>query len=165
MDTSQPLRMFSSFMVANTTPITTALHPQQDRFLRLPDVAFLTGLRRSSIYALSKAGTFPKAVHLTGYSVAWRKSELEAWMAERLTLRDSTALLFDAPEQLPQPAPAAAAHAANTRRRAQAASHAVAPCESPRPARGKKGSGAAAVSAAATATKRAARKTTTRAAA
>lgn len=151
-------------MVATTTPITTALHPQQDRFLRLPDVEFLTGLRRSSIYALSKAGTFPKAVHLTGYSVAWRKSELEAWMAERLTLRDSTAMLFDAPEHVPQPAPAAAARAANSRRRAQAAPQALAPCDAPRPVRGKKGSAATAASTAA-APKRTARKTTTRAAA
>ncbi len=155
-------------MVATTTPITTALHPLQDRFLRLADVEFLTGLRRSSIYALSKTDTFPKAIHLTGYSVAWRKSELEAWMAERLTLRDSTALLFDAPEQVPEPAPAAAARAANTGRRAQTKPEgkppALAPCESPRPARGKKGSAATAASTAA-APKRTARKTTTRAAA
>ncbi len=75
-------------MTAKAAPITTALHPQQDRFLRLADVEFLTGLRRASIYALGKAGTFPKAVHITCYSVAWRKSELKAWMAERLAMRD-----------------------------------------------------------------------------
>lgn len=102
-------------MTAKASPITTALHPQQDRFLRLADVEFLTGLRRASIYALGKAGTFPKAVHITGYSVAWRKSELEAWMAERLAMRDGTVIPAE-----PQPTPAAAAHAANTRRRAEA---------------------------------------------
>ena len=146
-------------MVATTTPITTALHPQQDRFLRLPDVEFLTGLRRSSIYALSKAGTFPKAVHLTGYSVAWRKSELEAWMAERLTLRDTTAMLFDEPHQVVQPAPAAVALVPRVRGRA---AEAAARSEPARPQRAKR---AAPTSTVAATTKRAARKTTTRAAA
>ena len=144
-------------MVATTTPITTALHPQQDRFLRLPDVEFLTGLRRSSIYALSKAGTFPKAVHLTGYSVAWRKSELEAWMAERLTLRDTTAMLFDAPQQVLQPAPATVAQVPRVRGRA---AEVAAPPEASRPQRAKR---AAPTTTAAAKTKRAARKTTTRA--
>ena len=113
-------------MTAKASPITTALHPQQDRFLRLADVEFLTGLRRASIYALGKAGTFPKAVHITGYSVAWRKSELEAWMAERLAMRDGAVNPAE-----PQPAQTAAVPPANARRRAQA--KALATCETLRP--------------------------------
>lgn len=57
--------------------------PYRDRLLRLSDVRFLTGLGRSSIYAAMAEGTFPGAVNVTGYAVAWRESEIDAWIAAR----------------------------------------------------------------------------------
>lgn len=54
-----------------------------DRLVRLPEVRFLTGLGKSSIYEGVKAGTFPQAVRVTDYAVAWRKSEVDQWIASR----------------------------------------------------------------------------------
>ena len=59
------------------------LKPYRDRLLRLSDVRFLTGLGRSSIYAAIAEGTFPAAVNVTDYAVAWRESEVDAWIAAR----------------------------------------------------------------------------------
>lgn len=57
--------------------------PYRDRLLRLSDVQFLTGLGRSSIYAAIAQGTFPSAVNVTDHAVAWRESEVDAWIAAR----------------------------------------------------------------------------------
>jgi len=71
-----------------TTPIQTGpgpsdVRPYRERLLRIDDVCFLTGLGRSTIYAKVKAGDFPSAVQLHGASVAWRESEVDAWIAAR----------------------------------------------------------------------------------
>ncbi len=55
----------------------------RDRLLRLADVRFMTGLGKSSIYAAIAEGTFPAAVNVTDYAVAWRESEIDAWIASR----------------------------------------------------------------------------------
>ena len=62
-------------------PSTSSAHA--DRLVRLPEVRFLTGLGKSSIYEGVKAGTFPQAVRVTDYAVAWRKSEIDGWIASR----------------------------------------------------------------------------------
>ncbi|MDD1829910.1 AlpA family transcriptional regulator [Photobacterium sp. ZSDE20] len=59
------------------------------RFLRLKEVIALTGLGRSSIYKFMEENTFPKTVSLGGRAVAWVESEIEEWMEQRLTLRES----------------------------------------------------------------------------
>jgi prophage regulatory protein len=56
---------------------------EPDRFLRVPDVVKLTGLHRSSLWRLERAGDFPKRVRLTSNTVAWRASEVAAWIARR----------------------------------------------------------------------------------
>jgi len=43
----------------------------------------LTGLARSTIYKVMRLGRFPKQVHLTDQSVAWRSSDIDAWIASR----------------------------------------------------------------------------------
>jgi prophage regulatory protein len=49
--------------------------------LRIPSVCGLTGYKRSSIYALMKAGKFPKGVRLAGGgAVAWRTGDVRAWI-------------------------------------------------------------------------------------
>jgi len=59
------------------------------RFLRLKEVMASTGLGRSSIYKFMDEDTFPKTVSLGGRAVAWVESEIEDWMSERLSKRDS----------------------------------------------------------------------------
>ena len=76
--------MYSSTDVQHTkdTPA-QELRPFRDRLLRLADVKHMTGLGRSSIYAGIQAKSFPAAVNLTAHAVAWRESEIDAWIAAR----------------------------------------------------------------------------------
>ncbi|MCU0670974.1 MAG: AlpA family transcriptional regulator [Myxococcota bacterium] len=57
------------------------------RLLRLPEVIERTGLSRTSIYRAMQAGEFPRAVPLYRRGVAWPESEVEGWIASRLTAR------------------------------------------------------------------------------
>jgi len=50
---------------------------------RLPYVCQLTGLRKSSIYAMIRAGEFPSPVHIGRRAVAWRQADLEVWISTR----------------------------------------------------------------------------------
>ena len=56
-----------------------------DRHLRRPAVQELTGLSRSTIYAMMADGQFPRPVKLTGKAVAWPESKIVAWLAQRPT--------------------------------------------------------------------------------
>ena len=58
-------------------------HSEPDSLKRLPDVTLLTGLPKASIYRLEKLKLFPARVRLTERSVAWRLSEIEAWIGAR----------------------------------------------------------------------------------
>lgn len=51
-----------------------------DRFLRLPDVLAATGLSRRTIYRKMDAGEFPKSIQIAANAVAWRESDVSAWM-------------------------------------------------------------------------------------
>ena len=50
------------------------------RLIRLKEVLQLVPLGRSTIYERMNAGTFPKALDLGGNVVAWRESEVLAWI-------------------------------------------------------------------------------------
>jgi prophage regulatory protein len=52
--------------------------------LRLPQVEMMIGLKRSSIYTRIAAGQFPKPVNLGARAVAFRRSEVQAWIAGRV---------------------------------------------------------------------------------
>ncbi|MGA7329511.1 MAG: AlpA family phage regulatory protein [Rhodomicrobium sp.] len=52
----------------------------EDRFLRLRDVEAMTGCCRSHIYALIKAGKFPKQIRIGSRGVRWRLSDVQAWI-------------------------------------------------------------------------------------
>ena len=54
-----------------------------EKHLRRPAVQEITGLSRSSIYALMARGDFPKPVKLTGKAVAWPESAIANWLASR----------------------------------------------------------------------------------
>jgi prophage regulatory protein len=55
-----------------------------EKFLRLPAVVEATGLSWRTIYRMMDDGRFPKQIPLGANSVAWRQSEISAWMAARI---------------------------------------------------------------------------------
>ena len=63
-------------MSANTNPIT---------LLRRNQVEVITGLARSTIYKLIKAGSFPKPIQLTDKAVAWPSNLIDSWVSEKVT--------------------------------------------------------------------------------
>ena len=54
-----------------------------DRLVRLAEAKHLTGLGRTAIYAGMAAGTFPRNVLIGSRAVAWKHSELMAWVQAR----------------------------------------------------------------------------------
>lgn len=64
---------------------------QQLRLLRLDEVRSITGLSRSTIYSLSAAGTFPKAVRIGGSRVVcWLQSEVNNFIEQQVAARDNS---------------------------------------------------------------------------
>ncbi|MFG6442536.1 helix-turn-helix transcriptional regulator [Roseateles sp. LKC17W] len=64
--------------------MTNSLGDSIDRIIRLPSVLALTGLGRSSLYAMQRQGGFPSARRLSpSRSVGWLESEVRAWIASR----------------------------------------------------------------------------------
>ena len=53
------------------------------RLIRRPVVEHLTGLSRSSIYAMIANGAFPAQIKIGIRAVGWRQSEIEAWIENR----------------------------------------------------------------------------------
>jgi prophage regulatory protein len=49
----------------------------------------MTGLKKTTIYALQKAGRFPHSVPLTTSAVGWLEAEVEDWLAKRSAARVS----------------------------------------------------------------------------
>jgi len=52
---------------------------------RLPDVRVRSGLSRSSIYKLMAEGKFPQHIKLGERAVGWRSSDIDAWIASRVS--------------------------------------------------------------------------------
>ncbi|MBN3174386.1 AlpA family transcriptional regulator [Pectobacterium brasiliense] len=55
--------------------------------IRLSGVMKKTGLRKSWIYLLMKQGEFPQTVKIGTRSVAWVESEVNDWIAARISQR------------------------------------------------------------------------------
>ncbi|KVX93098.1 MULTISPECIES: helix-turn-helix transcriptional regulator [Burkholderia] len=55
--------------------------------VRRKQVEIETGLPRSSIYAKMRAGTFPQNVRIGARSVAWRRADIDAWIADPASFR------------------------------------------------------------------------------
>jgi prophage regulatory protein len=68
-----------------------------EKFLRLLAVKDRVALSRSTIYAKIACGEFPRPVDLGGRIVAWKESEIEAWMQERGEHRADTFVSFITP--------------------------------------------------------------------
>lgn len=62
----------------------TAPAVPRDRILRLPDVERLTGLKKSTIYGLAKAGQFPRQVLIHRRMAGWSESAVLTWIQSRL---------------------------------------------------------------------------------
>jgi|LauGreDrversion4_2_1035121.scaffolds.fasta_scaffold30675_3 prophage regulatory protein len=63
-----------------------------ERIVRMRELAGRLALSSSHLYALIKAGKFPKPVELVpgGRSKGWPEQELSAWLRSRIELRDAT---------------------------------------------------------------------------
>ncbi|MEL7546821.1 MAG: AlpA family phage regulatory protein [Pseudomonadota bacterium] len=53
------------------------------------DVVQTVGLSRQELWRRRRAGTFPRPVKLGGRRIAYVKSEIEAWIADRVSERDN----------------------------------------------------------------------------
>lgn len=58
-----------------------------ETFLRLRAVKAATGLGKTSIYALIRAGAFPRPVKLGEQARAWPESEVAEWQRQRMAER------------------------------------------------------------------------------
>lgn len=54
--------------------------PTVERLLRREQVMELTGIRKSTLYTMVNAGTFPKQVRTGNRTVAWRLSDVMTWI-------------------------------------------------------------------------------------
>ena len=54
----------------------------QQELYRKPFVLQITGLSHSTLYYLMKKGTFPSQVKIGQRAVAWRKSDIDDWLAQ-----------------------------------------------------------------------------------
>ncbi|MFK7875856.1 MAG: helix-turn-helix transcriptional regulator [Paracoccaceae bacterium] len=55
------------------------------RVIRRPQVEAMTGLSRSTLYDWMKRGEFPQPIKLGARLVAWRESDVIAWLENRET--------------------------------------------------------------------------------
>lgn len=58
-----------------------------DRLVRLKELKTIIGYSSTSIWRRCKDGSFPLAVRIGPSAVAWRLSEVEAWMDSRQTVK------------------------------------------------------------------------------
>ena len=97
-----PMHKARSFETLLGSAISTRLEPYQTvnksqgimddvTFIRLPEVKAITGLSKTSLYALIKEKSFPAPVRLGPRAVAWVKSEIRQWAVERVQASRSAA--------------------------------------------------------------------------
>ena len=57
------------------------------RAIRLPQVIDKTGISRSQLYRMVKAGTFPPSYNVsdTGCVVAWSETAIDEWLAAKFS--------------------------------------------------------------------------------
>ncbi|MGF6965925.1 prophage regulatory protein [Paraburkholderia sp. WC7.3g] len=59
------------------------------RILRRPETQSRVGLARSTIYAMMKAGQFPKPIQLGPRAVGWVESEIDEWLSAKMKAHTS----------------------------------------------------------------------------
>jgi prophage regulatory protein len=65
--------------------------PDADSYLRFPAVRQRTGLSRTTIHRLIKAGDFPAPKSLGVRAVGWKASAVKDWCANRPDAREQSA--------------------------------------------------------------------------
>src|SRR5580704_7008496 len=98
-DLSREKRDDQSFPSSSSQFLARRLHPQKPggvsqnglsggleevTFLRLPGVKAITGLSKTSLYALIREKSFPAPVRLGARTVAWVRSEVREWAIGRV---------------------------------------------------------------------------------
>ena len=56
----------------------------EQQFIRLGEVIQITSLSKTSIYRLISEGTFPKQIQIGKRSVVWVRSDINAWINQKL---------------------------------------------------------------------------------
>lgn len=73
---------------AGEPPASPEIQPGE-RFIRIPEVMSMTGLKTSTIYRLQADSQFLRSVPLPGGRRAWLESEIRKFMQERVALREA----------------------------------------------------------------------------
>lgn len=60
--------------------------PEKDVILRMPQVAEITGLSRTTLWRYEREGIFPTRIALGGGSVGWYQSDVDQWVSSRKKL-------------------------------------------------------------------------------
>lgn len=68
----------------STAPEAPKLAPG-DRFLRLPEVEHLVGMKSSAIYQRVKSGDFPRPLRLAPRCSVFIESQVRQWMHDRVS--------------------------------------------------------------------------------
>ena len=68
----------------NQSVIEKETNKQREYLIRLPEVKQRTGLSRSTIYAKLAKNEFPKSIPLGERAIAWRQSDIDQWIDERI---------------------------------------------------------------------------------
>tara|TARA_B100000579_G_C22429772_1_gene664706 strand:- start:218 stop:418 length:201 start_codon:yes stop_codon:yes gene_type:complete len=55
-----------------------------DRLLRLPEVLEIVPIKKSTLYDLMRRGLFPKNIKLGSNIVAWKISDIDKWIANKI---------------------------------------------------------------------------------
>lgn len=55
------------------------------RIIRQPALRAKTGLKKSSLYSFMQKGEFPRPVSLGARAVGWIESEVDQWIADRIS--------------------------------------------------------------------------------
>jgi prophage regulatory protein len=61
-----------------------------DRLLKMSDVIARLGVSRSTIWRLTQSGGFPRPVPISPGRKGWLKSQVDAWIANRLRAERQT---------------------------------------------------------------------------
>jgi len=56
----------------------------QEKFLRLPQVMEVTGVKKSYIWQSIKDGTFPKQIKISARISVWKESDINNWILKQI---------------------------------------------------------------------------------
>lgn len=61
---------------------------KKERLLRRPEVEYMTGLSKASLYRLMQEDSFPRPINLGPRTVAWPESEVDEWIEKQISSRN-----------------------------------------------------------------------------